>query len=1248
MKWITASHLEQWAEGIPARGLLPQLIADLILASASNIQSIRFPSGDKGQIRGFDGVLEAVGVPPYVPDGRSVWELGVDKRIQVKANEEYDKRTLQVDAANRALTTFIFVTPRTWEGRDAWLTEKRNTSDWKEVECIDAITLEAWLAENPAVAAYYARKILSIFPETGAQSIEEFWEEFSSRFDPPLAEDVLLAGRQSQAETFISQLMNGGQKFKYVADSPDEVIAFAIAAIRTASPPVRFYLESRTLVVDTDVAARQLVTRQGLIFLPRKEALQNLAGRLAQCGPTIVSAGVENHSGGYERLSRPSSSALGKAFESMGFTAQKGYEIARKCGRSLAVLARQRASGTAETPEWRQHGLALLPALLAGAWDVSLTSDKEILKSIGGLENYDQVESPMRPLIRFQESPLEHIGDVWAMRAPVDAFVNLAHLLGNEHLTRFAAAVTSVFSKITPLPKPDEVFRIPSLRDDAHSSWLREGMMITLLHMAVLHEESRFNVPGTTPQNYVNEIIRNLPGLASDHRLLASLNDNLPLLAEAAPIPFLEALERLLEGDAAAIKPLFDEHEGFIDSHTFHTGVLWALETLAWDPNFLLRATTCLARLAEIDPGGKLTNRPINSLREIFLTWSPGTHAHAKQRLGVLTHVVNRVPAIAWPLLVKLLPSSHDISNLTAKPKFRESEQEAAEVLTYSVVWGSQASIIELALQSAALISDRWKVLVHRLSQFQSESFYKTVTALDKFLEGNSENSRLDVWDTLRKEVNRHKAYTNADWTLKGDMLLCLEKLVLKYQPDDPLLKTKWLFDDWIPDVPENTDASGNLVNSTEQLRNDALREIYGKGGIAAIIDFANKVKIPHLLVDPLRSLALPKDKTIEFLLEAMDAGERMESMVTFLVADGFVRFGDSWTSEIQIISENRNLTPSSLACLLLGTPENRESWNLVASFGSSVAKEYWKIKRPFFISGTNEDLLFAVDNYLHHGRALDAIQVVHRNLNEVKSQLILRLLDAAIAQINALGDGNHTMVIYYIEKVFEELEKRTDIDLQEIAKREFAYLPFFSHSKKTLTLHRLMVESPSTYMSAICAVFEPEDAEVRDVSKEEKRLASAAFELLRNLHVLPGQDEKNVEPLILSKWCHDVRKIAEDSDRKIITDIYIGHLLAHSPVSPVDNIWPHESVRSVIEELASSDVEGGVVTERFNMRGVFGRAIGEGGQQERVLAQQAKDWADAVPSFPRTAGMLMQIYDDWVRHAADADIRAEKDALKW
>jgi hypothetical protein len=72
-------------------------------------------------------------------------------------------------------------------------------------------------------------------------------------------------------------------------------------------------------------------------------------------------------------------------------------------------------------------------------------------------------------------------------------------------------------------------------------------MMNTLLHMAVLHEQADFTVRGTTPQEFVNGLVRSIPGLSNDHRLLASLQDNLALLAEAAPIPFLEALEHLLE-----------------------------------------------------------------------------------------------------------------------------------------------------------------------------------------------------------------------------------------------------------------------------------------------------------------------------------------------------------------------------------------------------------------------------------------------------------------------------------------------------------------------------------------------------------------------------------------------------------------------------------------------------------------------------------------------------------------------------
>ncbi len=41
----------------------------------------------------------------------------------------------------------------------------------------------------------------------------------------------------------------------------------------------------------------------------------------------------------------------------------------------------------------------------------------------------------------------------------------------------------------------------------------------------------------------------------------------------------------MLEGDGAQIRPIFNEHEGFLHPTYKHTGVLWALETMAWDPS---------------------------------------------------------------------------------------------------------------------------------------------------------------------------------------------------------------------------------------------------------------------------------------------------------------------------------------------------------------------------------------------------------------------------------------------------------------------------------------------------------------------------------------------------------------------------------------------------------------------------------------------------------------------------------------
>ena len=259
MKWISARDLEQWSKVISARDALPAMVADLIRASAQDIASFRFPSGDKGQVRGFDGHLNAAGSPPFVPDGASIWEFSVSEGFG-KAEKDYKKRVNELDPKERANITFVFVTLQTWDNPNQkledWERSTRERSDWKDVHLIDGVKLEHWLDEHPAVAAQYARTVLGVFPKLGALSTDELWSDYANCFRPQLTEEVLLCEREKHAEDLLTRLGSEASQVTICADSLDEVIAFAVAAIRKADPRVRQYLEARTLIIESEDAAR--------------------------------------------------------------------------------------------------------------------------------------------------------------------------------------------------------------------------------------------------------------------------------------------------------------------------------------------------------------------------------------------------------------------------------------------------------------------------------------------------------------------------------------------------------------------------------------------------------------------------------------------------------------------------------------------------------------------------------------------------------------------------------------------------------------------------------------------------------------------------------------------------------------------------------------------------------------------------------------------------------------------------------
>ena len=360
MQWIDEKGLETWATFLNARENLMAMLADLIRMTIDDASRFRFPSGEVSQLRGWDGDLETVEAKSFVPAGKSKWEFGTGPGAP-KANADYEKRTNQTPPAEMAENTLVLVNLGCWDTPTKkipeWENDRRAEGKWKDVRYLDGVSLVQWLQDHPAVAARYARNVLRSAPQDGALSTDEYWEEFSTQFKPQLNEKVVIAGRQHDADALIAKLRGQPESFMLGAETSEEVIAFAVAAIRSADTAVRESLESRTLIVRTDAAARFLAMKSRMAFIATGAA-ESLAGVLGKNCPTLSAAtGAQARRG--PMLRRPTASDMVPGFIEMGLDHGQGYELAHRCGRSLTILKRLNKNTPVGDPAWVSQASAL-------------------------------------------------------------------------------------------------------------------------------------------------------------------------------------------------------------------------------------------------------------------------------------------------------------------------------------------------------------------------------------------------------------------------------------------------------------------------------------------------------------------------------------------------------------------------------------------------------------------------------------------------------------------------------------------------------------------------------------------------------------------------------------------------------------------------------------------------------------------------------------------------------------------------
>lgn len=1254
MKWITDEDLRNWSRRTDARELFVDLVGDLIRATVADITKFRFPGQSAGTLRGFDGDLEVASTAAVsrVPIGPSKWEFGTTPTGKAKAEQDYEKRTSNTPADVMAKNAFIMLNLHSWDTPKSplvnWLEEKNAEDKWREVHFLDGTVLQKWLEEKPAVAARYARTVLGNAPRNGAMSTDEFWARYSGGFKPALTEAMLLAGRTEEAKQLLEVLKGAPQNFTIGAESAEEVVAFAVAVIRSAPVEIRRLLEAKTMVVETAEAAQFLNGMSGMVYLVWQGA-EALAASLGQRGPTLTAAtGIQRKRQGLMQLARPSSSAMAEAMLTMNIERHEAYELAQKCGRSLVILRRLNPAAGIDNPaEWGNYAKALKPALLAGGWTADSQLDREVVASLGG-SDYLTVERPVRETLSMSDPPFDKVEQVWQIRAAVDAFPYYGHLVDEEDLARLKAAAVKVFSHHVTKPSAEEMFSLDYRAQADYSSWLRDGLAYTLNLFAVMPKVGGLDFSGTTPQRFVDEVIRSLPEYAKSHRWILPILPQLTALAEAAPIPFLEALEKSLEGVNQDALNLFQESDGinFLSQQTSpHVYVLWALEALAWDPALLPRVTLALGKLAHIDPKTKSNNgnRPLESLRNIFLAWLPSTDADLNKRIKALDALIRALPDVAWELLLKLAPRSHDSSSSTARPKLRDTTPLNPEILTFGLVWKTEEKLLDRALRLANGNDERLLQLVENLASYRKESRTRLFRVIEESLSEPNTIEGNPLWHKLFRLVSRHEAFPSAEWSFKGEELEWLKGLVEQHRPTSPIVGARHLFDDWLPLLHTNVEAA---LKDIELRRGESLQLVYRQSGTDGLLQLVKTVSRPSQMGEAFAKLDWPFDEAAELMFRLIDEGGECNLLASIISGGLRARFSEEWANYYAAAILPRTKSKEDAVRLLANWPNNRLTWNFVDNVGQEFADTYWKEVGALPYSGTEHDWSFAIDRLRGVGCSLKVLTSLHNRVKDVPSTTLVELLDESVGEV--FSGTAPTSLSYPLSIVFETLATRNDLPVVEVARREYLFLPLIEDSVKGLAVHRLLATDPTEYIAVLNSVFRAANAAPEENPSDEQRIrARMSFRLLRSFHSVPGEAADGaIDESELRRWVFEVRALAEKSDRADIADQYIGHLLAHSKPEVDSEVWPQPAVAKLLDEISADEVETGIEVERVNMRGVYSRAFDEGGVQEREFAATYQRWA-AETAFPRTEAMLERIAARWEADARRVDIEAEKEKLK-
>ena len=1225
---IDRGHLEQWADLQSAKGDFPELIRRLVYASATPyLERCNIPYGSAVFIGGWDGEIDATQQTEYIPQGKSLLEFGTNKAVRSKAEDDYLKRSSDINI-NKSEITFIFMTPHIWEKKDEWVANKKKDGIWKDVRVYDSTIIAQWIISTPSVELWFAPHV-GIQPDSLIMDDERL-EELLTGSDIKLHPSFYTAGREKIAQELMERLYQP-TLMAYRAASKEEAMGFILAAGKLFPEEQQKAYYAKTIVVEDKSKFRLMRSQTSMINLvPTFEDATILYRAVSQGKTVLVPLGPGDD---FNQLvvELPSADRFGleKSLIESGIEEDKARRVIKDCSCNLTMIKKVLGFPILRVDWLSDESIEeIAPALIVERWNENYNGDKEVMSSLSGMP-YD---SFMASIIRWSQKPVPpvmNVGALWRITSPLSLWSDLAFIIKKDKLDCLASLAQKVLTG----------------EEKLYSDQLRQGILNTLIILS--WHGSQLNVPEYSCQDYTDNIIRNLIVNADTERW-SVIAKQLPLIAEASPSIFTNEISNSLCQNDAPIMSLFNDEDGLFAPESKYPYLLWALESLAWLPDRILDVADILLKLSEKDPGGKLANRPFHSLVDIFLPWKPHTTASFEDRLSILHELVKRGYSKVWDLLIALLPKSSGYTSGTHQLKWRGYDLSIPQGATYTEVW-KHAEFVCDELKNCYDGSDSHMAqLIDDLLPIPPRVRCKLILWIkDNILLEN--NSLPETREKLREVLWLQKK-------LKKDNPGYLSESELEYihsaynalTPNNPIEKDKWLFDEFVPRLPEIVDETDSLAELNECIkqRNEAVDGWIKCMPLEDVVSVRKIVKKPYEF-----------GKTLGLFYKTEGLTELVLNLLLNPEDDNFIcgylrGMEDARGEEDTIIflkNLKHRLSDTELVVVLHHLYPSPKLFSFVNTTTIPIQKEYWTKYSCGTFSHYDDDSSYVLNKMLSIGRYLDALKCSCYMVKEMPTELLQDLLMGALKYPMDINSPFSTLAFEYY---LEELHKRENADKDKLITFEWLLIPLLRHSSSKdmfCLLFEKLQKEPEFFVELLTYLFRPENEKENDLNeknganKVNENNSIRAFYLFHEWCLIPGMDNKGaIDGNELRNWIDKALLLAKNVDREKFVYVQLGEVFAKYPENKDNPNWPPNEMFAVMEELNSDVLFRNYSTGMFNKRGFTTRGGYDGGDIERDNAAYFEDLkSQCLPLYPNVAKVFDNLANQYQQMAKEMDDHA-------